>query len=160
MKDITIVPMLKETAEAVNSWVYEGVYSFYNAMSEDVSHFLDGEHYACFDEDGSLVGMLAYGEDTRIPTVEEDVYIEDRLDIGVKMRPDMCGRGFGEDFVNRGLSFARKSFGAKSFRLSVAAFNERAIKVYKRCGFVIQKEVTNAYFNNKFCIMIKDKDGD
>jgi ribosomal-protein-alanine N-acetyltransferase len=53
--------------------------------------------------------------------------------LGIK--PNLCGRGSGLDFLNHGLGFARNELSAKGVRLTVAAFNERAIKVYKNAGF-------------------------
>ena len=52
------------------------------------------------------------------------------------LRPDLTGRGFGSRFVIAGLEFAQVRFSLRVIQLRVAAFNERAIKVYRRVGFV------------------------
>ena len=57
------------------------------------------------------------------------------VEIGLGMRPDITGNGFGLQFVNAGLAFSKEKYGCKYITLSVATFNERAIKVYKRAGF-------------------------
>jgi [ribosomal protein S18]-alanine N-acetyltransferase len=57
------------------------------------------------------------------------------LEIGLGLRPDLTGRGFGGSFVEAGLEFAREQFEPEQFVLGVATFNERAIKVYERAGF-------------------------
>lgn len=64
-----------------------------------------------------------------------------------------CGRGLGAAFVALCVQFGRERYGAARFRLSVAAFNERAIRTYKRAGFSVEREVTNRVFHNKFYIM-------
>ena len=60
---------------------------------------------------------------------------EPALDVGLGMRPDLTGRGLGEEFVHAGLRFARETYSPPAFRLTVAAFNRRAIRVYERAGF-------------------------
>jgi [ribosomal protein S18]-alanine N-acetyltransferase len=51
------------------------------------------------------------------------------------LRPDHTGKGLGQGFVTAGLEFAKEKFSPGMFRLSVATFNQRAIRVYERMGF-------------------------
>jgi len=152
-----IRPMLKKDAWEISRWKYEEPYSFYNRTDEPPyptnpdAQITDG--FSVWGHDGQLIGYFHFGEDGHIPTEENYVYDSAYLDIGLGMRPDLCSRGTGEAFVRFGLSFAKAHYGARQFRLSVAAFNERAIKVYERAGFVKQCAVTNARFKNQFYIM-------
>ena len=50
------------------------------------------------------------------------------VDIGLGMRPNMTGNGFGLQFLNAILAFSKEKYGCKYITLSVAIFNERAIK--------------------------------
>lgn len=154
---LTLSPMTREQAQEIAAWRYDGEYAFYNRREEFIPDFieslLDGDHYACTDENRELIGYFCFGAEARVPTVEENVYDDDALDVGLGMRPDLCGHGFGLDFVLFGIHFAREVLGARRFRLSVAAFNLRAKTVYERAGFRTVREVTNSYFKNKFSIM-------
>lgn len=154
--DWNVVPMNRDYAGELSHWKYEGEYSFYNRREQENPEFEEGAEFACLDEDGRLAGHFSYGLDARIPTEEKAVYTPGYLDIGLGLRPDLCGQGLGPDFIRLGLEYGRRRFGAERFRLSVAAFNERAIKAYRRCGFQIEREVTNSYFKNKFWVMILD----
>ena len=87
------------------------------------------------------------------------------VDIGLGMKPNITGNGFGLQFVNAGLAFSKEKYGCKYITLSVATFNKRAIKVYKRAGFeavgtFIQK-TNGSYFEflkmNYICKMIKNR---
>jgi ribosomal-protein-alanine N-acetyltransferase len=154
-----IVPMLKRHEWEIAKWRYEGAYAFYNRTDNfdepagEADEYAESGCFACLDEHGGLTGSFHYGADARIPTAENYDYTDDYLDFGLGMRPDLCGRGLGLDFVRLGLDFARETYGAEKFRLSVAAFNQRAIKVYERAGFKKVCRVTNAYFKNSFYIM-------
>ena len=59
----------------------------------------------------------------------------DCVALGLGLRPDLTGRGFGLAYLEAGLAFAEQRFRPSRFRLSVATFNERAIRVYERAGF-------------------------
>lgn len=152
--DWRIVPMTAEYAREMSLWKYGGEYSFYDRNGE--TDYPEGEAFACLDETGKLAGHFHFGEDARIPTLEENVYAPGYLDIGLGLRPDLCGQGLGEEFLKLGLAFGKAQFSARRFRLSVACFNLRAVKVYERCGFAVDRKVTNSYFKNQFYIMTLD----
>ena len=149
----TIKVVNEEYARMISSWTYEDIYSFYNHDISNISSLLDGNHYVLLDDKGDIIGYYCYGEDARIPTIEEEVYDDDYLDYGLGLRPNLCGKGYGQEFVTIGINYARVSLDCNHLRLSVACFNERAIKIYKKVGFIIVREITNSYFLNKFYIM-------
>ena len=152
-KKIKFAAMTEEYARLISCWKYEGEYAFYDHSEGDITGYMDGTHYACIDADGELIGYFCFGKDAQIPTVEEYVYDDEFLDVGLGLRPDVCGKGFGLFFLNEGLDFAKQAFGTKQFRLSVAVFNERAIKVYQKAGFCVEREVINSYSMKKFLVM-------
>lgn len=53
------------------------------------------------------------------------------------MRPDHTGQGHGETFTRHGLAFAQRKLHPQRFTLAVAAFNQRAITVYRRIGVAV-----------------------
>jgi len=148
---LQIVEMTPEYSTEIARWRYDGVYSVYN--TDDAASFLDGTYYACVNTEGSLIGYFCFGAEARIPTVEPNVYEADFLDIGLGIRPNHCGNGLGITFLNTGLNYARKHLGAEKIRLSVAAFNDRAIKVYEKAGFNKRCEVTHSLSKNIFYVM-------
>lgn len=160
MSKLTIVPMLQKHASEIAKWKYEGIYSFYNRTNEitsiDDAEIPIANSFVAYDNDGILVGHFHFGPDGQIPTIENYEYNLNYLDIGLGLRPDLCNQGFGVHFVTLGIKFANTKYNATKFRLSVAAFNERAIKVYERIGFNKVCKVTNSYFKNKFYIMTRE----
>lgn len=145
-------PMTIGLASDISKWKYEPPYDLYNHDEGSSDELLCGDCFAGIVND-DLVGYLNFGQDARIPTVEKDVYTDDFIDIGLGLRPDICGRGFGLEFLLKAIGFASVQYGTNRFRLSVAAFNERAIKVYKKAGFEIRREVTHALAGKIFFIM-------
>ncbi|MDA1665449.1 GNAT family protein [Bacillus cereus] len=127
----TYTVMKQEEAEEIAyNWHYEGKYSFYDieADEEDLAEFLHGEsrgnHTFSVKQNGILIGFFTVCKMN-----------DGTVDIGLGMRPDITGNGFGLQFVNAGLAFSKEKYGCNYITLSVATFNERAIKVYKRAGF-------------------------
>jgi RimJ/RimL family protein N-acetyltransferase len=109
-----------EIAE-IDSFRYDSPYEFYNGNDDPV---LNPERFfAARDEDGKLIGFFYF--ETK----------GDALEIGLGLRPDLTGHGFGLEFTRAGLAFGRERFRPRRIVLNVAEFNERAIKVYERAGF-------------------------
>jgi [ribosomal protein S18]-alanine N-acetyltransferase len=142
----TFTPVNEADARQIMAWQYDEPYAVYNItadfanIEDTLAELLDrrSPHYAVRDGQGELVGFFAFG--TSAQEWDNDVpalYSEDRtIDIGLGMRPDFTGRGLGLDFVQAGLVFAKEQFAPRHFRLFVLPFNERAIRVYERAGFV------------------------
>lgn len=55
----------------------------------------------------------------------------------------LTGRGYGTDFVKSVIDFGKQKYNYSYIDLTVAKFNERAIKVYEKLGFKIVEEFIN-----------------
>jgi [ribosomal protein S18]-alanine N-acetyltransferase len=117
-------------AHSVAAWQYEGIYTFYDASqdAEDLAELLDpaswkDRYYAVLDQGRDLVGYFSFQQEGT------------SLVIGLGLRPDLTGRGLGLPFLEAGLAFGRKKFHPVHFSLSVATFNQRAIRLYEKAGF-------------------------
>jgi ribosomal-protein-alanine N-acetyltransferase len=129
----TFRPMSERDADAITTWWYEGPYAFYDSPPNARQSLLNpAYHYYAVTSDGDLMGFCCFGEDARVPG---GAYPAGPLDVGLGMRPDLTGRGLGLAFFEAILAFGRERFHPAVFRLTVAAFNKRAIRVYERAGF-------------------------
>ncbi|APC47855.1 GNAT family N-acetyltransferase [Virgibacillus halodenitrificans] len=126
------IPMTQQHAEIIAYHChYEGEYSFYDmeADEEDLNEFLDEEarasNYFVVINANELIGFFCFQKlDANI------------IDIGLGMKPQLTGQGNGEDFLKTGIEFGINKYKPATITLSVANFNERAINVYKKVGFV------------------------
>jgi ribosomal-protein-alanine N-acetyltransferase len=123
-------PMSEEHAREIAAWHYGAPYDFYDTVNDpdDLAELLDPQqredaYFSAFDERGALVGFFQFEKKGQ------------SVDVGLGLRPDLTSKGLGLEFLLAGLEFARRRFSPASFRLSVATFNERAIRVYERAGF-------------------------
>ena len=113
----------------VMRWRYEPPYDFYDLASDpdDEAAMLDraraGHRRAVLGEDGRLDAFWYFDW--------HGVVVE----VGIGLRPDLTGRGLGESFLRAQLDYASQTWRPETFRLFVAAWNERAIRLYERLGF-------------------------
>ncbi|MDL2233909.1 GNAT family N-acetyltransferase [Ruminococcaceae bacterium OttesenSCG-928-L11] len=156
-----IAPMEAASAGQILGWRYDGIYSLYDFGEEDGGRdeLMSGAYYAAFGPDGALVGYYCYGQAAVIPTTDAAAYPDGYLDIGLGMRPDLCGKGLGYRFLLDGLAFGRQAFHAKTWRLTVASFNRRAIKVYRRAGFREGAVLVHGGTGEQFQIMTMESAG-
>jgi RimJ/RimL family protein N-acetyltransferase len=118
---LTIEPATPDMFAELGAWRYEAPYDFYDGDAEPVLN--PERYYRATGEDGALVGFYYFEQKG------------DALEIGLGLRPDLTGRGLGGEFFRVGLEFGRACYGPARVILNVAAFNERAIRVYERAGF-------------------------
>jgi [ribosomal protein S18]-alanine N-acetyltransferase len=131
-------PITASDAEEISRWRYPEPYATYDGDPSSVPGLLNPRYnyHAVTGPGGDLVGYFCFGADATVPAGRKlGLYDEDALDVGLGMRPDLTGRGLGPDFVRAGLRFAGQAFSPSAFRLTVAVFNRRAIKVYEAAGF-------------------------
>ncbi|WP_377890145.1 GNAT family N-acetyltransferase [Alkalihalobacillus sp. R86527] len=123
--------MTQSQAEHIaHSWHYDGIYSFYDmeADEEDLAEFLDpnmrGESMFAVTKSDELIGFFSANQVSR-----------DTVDIGLGLRPDLTGHGYGKVFLEAGLTHVQSTYAPARITLAVATFNQRAIALYRKLGF-------------------------
>lgn len=138
--DFFLRPITEAEARSVSRWCYPEPYTAYDGDPASVPSLLDPRHayHAVLDGRGEIVGYFCFGEDATVPAGRRlGLYADAALDVGLGMRPDLTGRGLGRRFVHAGLRFAEERYAPLAFRLTVAAFNHRVVKVYEAVGFEV-----------------------
>ncbi len=138
---LRFTPLEEADVEEILRWRYTGELSVYGfdtldpvARAEEKRDLLDpaNQYHAARSVTGELVGFWCFGSDAQVPGGD---YSQSALDVGLGLRPDLVGQGLGLPFLNAILNFAREALSPARFRMTVAAFNQRAIRVYERAGF-------------------------
>ena len=124
-----VQPITDEQAAAIAEWRYEFPYEWYDTSADPrrVELFANPARRthlrAVVDDGGELVGFFNF-----VPEGHE-------VRLGLGMRPDLTSRGLAQPFIEAGLAYARREWQPRTFRLFVAAWNERAIRLYARLDF-------------------------
>ena len=136
VSDLRLVPLAPAHAAALVTWLYPAPYDCYDLGDADPDDLLDPA--ACFHAllaGEELVGFRSYGADGRVPGWDYDAHHPGALDTGGGLRPDLTGRGLGRAAIAAGLAHGRMLFDPPAFRVTVAAFNQRALRVLAVLGF-------------------------
>ncbi|WP_054955570.1 GNAT family N-acetyltransferase [Paenibacillus dakarensis] len=140
MSQFQFIKMNQQYAELISSWKYEEPYSIYSMdeSSEDILELLNGDYYYVLNEENELIAFICTGNSARVPGgYKAGIYNEDDyIDLGLGLRPELTGKGNGGAFLTSCLQFIKEQHHSLGVRLVVAQFNERAIRVYERAGFV------------------------
>lgn len=134
MLPFTFSPMTEEHARTISTWRYGGPYAVYDLSRDSIQSLLHPryDYYAVTDESGQVVGYCCFGADAQVPGGR---YGDQKaLDVGLGLRPDLTGKGLGSQFLTTILDFAQERYHPAQFRLTVATFNRRAIRVYEQAG--------------------------
>ena len=141
-----IEKMNSKMATTILGWKYEQPYDFYNNEQSDEAfeELMDGSYYAIADKNKEVIGFFCIGESAQVPRgIHFGVYKADLIDMGVGMHPNLVGKGSGFEFCTGIMKFIEEKYPSKSLRLTVAMFNQRAIHLYKKLGFVKEDEFSN-----------------
>lgn len=136
-----------------NEWKYEGVYSFYD-MTEDLE-----------DHEGFIDESLRNKNDHYQATVGNElagffcvVQEASSIEIGLGLKPDLCGKGAGKDFVEQITAFIQTNYRCDKLVMNVAVFNQRAIKVYRSCGFKDVKVIKQRSNGGVYEFLVMEKE--
>ena len=119
--------------QIARKWHYSGHYSFYDMENdpEDLEEIITpklrgNKYYQVLNDKDELVGYFCL-----------ERLSEEKVEVGLGLRPDLTGHGLGLNFVKGIEEFIQNNFNYRIIVLSVASFNKRAIKVYQGAGFKI-----------------------
>ena len=124
-------------------WKYEVPYDLYNdePNSEVIDEMLENPHFVIVNQDDELIGYYCFGKSAQVPAGNKiNVYAESYIDIGVGMKPNLTGKGFGNTFFSFILQDLQVIHPNTPMRLTVATFNKRAIHLYENFGFAKNKQ--------------------
>lgn len=149
-------PMRRVDAERACAWRYEGVYGFHDLSASAITNLIEPRyHYHAIENgEGVLVGYCCFGEDARVRGIH---YAGGPLDVGLAMAPDRTGRGHGNRFAGAVFRFGEARFRPRLLRLTVPAFNRRAVATYKRLAFAkaYEAEIQRQSSKIKFLVMTR-----
>lgn len=130
---LRVVPLTREHAEDICTWRYAAPYAVYDMVGATPDGLLDpalGFHAVVAGE--RLIGFRSFGADGRVPGWDYD---ESALDTGGGLRPELTGQGLGRAAIAAGLAHGREVWAPAAFRVTVAAFNTRALRTVTSLGF-------------------------
>jgi ribosomal-protein-alanine N-acetyltransferase len=131
-------PLSEEQARSILQWQYEPPWDMYNMLGEGQTLNVgvltgpDKNYYAITDESGELLAYCCFGQEGRVPGGNYD---SPALDVGMGIRPDLIGQGLGRRYLEAIREFAIGEFSPTIFRVTIAAFNARALRLCEQAGF-------------------------
>ncbi|MEO1126182.1 MAG: GNAT family N-acetyltransferase [Cyanobacteria bacterium J06639_16] len=157
--DLKFLPLDKNHALALLTWQYEPPYEGYNfspkTIEDDLTYLLNPRNafYAILNPDGELEGYCSFGADGQVPGGS---YPPGALDIGMGIRPDLTGQKRGVQYAQAVVQYGRACYGASILRVTIAAFNQRAQRVWQKLGFEPVGTFMKRGSQDQFLIMSRD----
>ena len=156
----TFKPISQADVWAFAAWRYQPPYDVYNepppeeGAADYLAYFLEPDYHfhAVYDERDELVAVCSFGPDGQVPGGD---YRAEGLDIGLGVRPDLTGQGRGAEFVRATVDFALTTFRPALLRVTIAAFNRRACRVWQRAGFKQSQTFRRAEDEMEFVILVR-----
>ncbi|MFP6805899.1 MAG: GNAT family N-acetyltransferase [Pseudomonadales bacterium] len=147
-------------AREILTWRYPAPYDFYNPplrmpLDDYVREFTNPAYcfHAVLSPEQTFVGFCSYGIDGQVPGGD---YEQEALDIGLGMKPELTGNGLGKAFFEAILNFSILRFEPDLVRLTVADFNQRAVRLYRGFGFESRESFVDAGSNIPYTVLIKE----
>ncbi len=151
--ELRVAPLSLGHAREACTWRFEPPYDVYDLTDADplvLQRPETGLNALLAGDD--LVGIRSFGPDGQVPGW---AYDDTALDTGGSLRPDLVGRGLGRHAIAAGLAHGRERFAPTAFRVTVAAFNARALRVVRGLGFVETARFEAARDGRPFVVLVR-----
>jgi len=125
----------EEDVKEFLTWKFEGIYSFYDndIQKEKIDYYLESVNkenlFSIYDSEDKLIGNCEYE------------IIDGDFVFGVQLKPELTSKGLGESVIRDIIEYAKNNYNHETLHLGVVKFNERAIRLYTRVGFVVEEEM-------------------
>lgn len=128
-------PIHQRDAEHMLTWRYDPPFSLYNPNPDYIIWLLDPDnhYYTIRDANQQLSGFFCLGVEAQV--YGGDYTSVDALDVGMGLRPDLISQGLGSLVFPYVLAFACREFAPPLLRVTVAQFNQRAMRMCQKAGF-------------------------
>ena len=101
-----------------------------------------------------MIGHCCFGDEAQVPGGD---YSTEALDVGMELCPNRTGQGQGSWVIGEVIEVAQQNFQAKKLRATVAAFNQRALRAWKKVGFYAVSEFVRPSDNQRFAILMRNR---
>ena len=151
-----VVAVTPEYAADILTWRYPAPYECYDVSDVEPEFFLDPGNgfFALVSGSDELIGFRSFGVDGRVPGGDYD---DSALDTGGGLRPSLTGQGLGRLAIQTGLEFGRRRYAPAAFRVTVARFNRRALRVVTSLGFRPVSSFAATTDGRRFEILVRDE---
>lgn len=153
--ELTISTLSLADARAIAGWRYPPPYDRYNIGDEPLAlaaFLAEKDAYYTLKAAGELVGLCCFGAAAQVPGGD---YAAPAVDLGLGVRPDLIGQGAGRRYLDAVTGFAEREPAPTALRLSVAAFNARAIRLYHNAGFREAQRFSTLFSAEPFLTMVR-----
>ena len=150
--------MDEASARQIAGWRYPPPYDLYHPAPDAAEAFVQGlltphfRYYTVWDGQNELIAFRCFGEDAQVPGGD---YGAEALDMGGGLRPDLTGQGLGASLLEAALEFAEQQFAPRVFRVTVAAFNRRALRVCVKVGFQPVQTFLHSTSGQAFVVLLR-----
>jgi len=150
--------MTASYAVEIATWRYEPPYDCYDMTGVDPAFLASAESgfFTVIGDDDELIGYRSFGADGQVPGGSYDA---SALDTGGGLRPDLTGKGLGRLAISTGLDFGRQRFAPAAYRVTVATFNARALRVVEALGFRAVDDFRASTDGRSYRILVRPEAG-
>jgi [ribosomal protein S18]-alanine N-acetyltransferase len=164
-------PLTRKEATELISWRYDQLLDIYNievdtyGLQNTLDFFVapENSYFAISSGLHEFTAFCCFGSDAQVPGGD---YSLDALDIGLGIRPELTGQGLGTSIAIAlwaapsgsiaTIDYAKQSFSSQRLRVTIAAFNSRALKVWQNLAFLPVQRFQNQNGGNDYLVFIRD----